>query len=99
MTWFSSRGSCSFKSDSLLQARRDEIVEIAVEHRLRVADLVVGPQVLDPRLVEHVRADLVTPADVGLGILELRLLLLALARLELVELRLEHRERLGAVAV
>src|SRR5437016_6490878 len=32
-------------SNSLLQARRDEIVEIAVEDRLRVADLVVRAQV------------------------------------------------------
>src|SRR5437773_11066528 len=66
---------------SLLQACRDEIVEIAVEHGLRVADLVIRPQVLDPRLVEHVAANLVTPADVGLRVLQLLLLGLALAQL------------------
>src|SRR4029079_7134009 len=86
-------------SHALLQAGRDEIVEVAVEHGLRVAHLVVGAQVLDARLVEHVAADLVTPADVGLRVLELLLLLAALAQLELVELRLEHRHRLRAVAV
>ena len=67
--------------------------------RLRVADFVVGSQILDARLVEHVRADLVAPADVGLGVLELLLLGLALAQLELVELRFQHRHRFGAVAV
>jgi len=41
----------------------------------------------------------VPPADVGLRLLELLLLGLALAQLQLVEPRLEHRHRLGAVAV
>src|SRR3989454_2052834 len=84
---------------SLLEARSDEVVEIAVEHRLRVAGLDAGAQVLDARLVEHVAADLVAPADVGLLLLELRLLGAALAQLGLVELRFQHRHRLGAVAV
>ncbi len=53
-------------SNALLQAGFDEVVQIAVEHRLRVADLIVGAQILDARLVEHVRADLMAPADVGL---------------------------------
>ena len=39
------------------------------------------------------------PADVGLGVLELLLLGLALAQLGLVQARLQHRHRLGAVAV
>src|SRR6476659_1310080 len=99
MTWLSSWTGCSLTSHSLLQAGRDEIVEVPVEHRLRIAHFVAGAQVLDSRLVEHVRADLVTPADVRLRVLELRLLFLALAQLELVELRLQHCERLGAVAV
>src|SRR6476659_4014021 len=99
MTWLSSWTGCSLTSHSLLQAGRDEIVEVAVEHRLRVAYLVAGAEILDPRLVEHVRADLVAPADVRLRILELRLLLLALAQLELVKLRLQHRKCFGAVAV
>src|SRR3989441_10768783 len=73
--------------------------EIAVEHRLRVAGLDAGAQVLDARLVEHVAADLVAPADVGLLLLELRLLGAALAKLGFVELRFQHRHRLGAVAV
>ena len=114
MIWFSSCGgwassfllhralfvsAVSARTDALLQAGGDEIVEVAVEHRLGVADLDVGAQVLDARLVEHVGADLVAPADVGLGVLELLLRLVPLAQLELVELRLQHRHRLGAVAV
>src|SRR6185436_11317962 len=57
---------CSMFLDSLLQARADEIVQVAVEHRLGGAFLHPGAQVLDARLVEHVRADLVSPLDVGL---------------------------------
>src|ERR1700674_2609145 len=66
--------SCA-RSNALLEARGDERVQVAVEDRLRVADLDVGAQVLDARLVEHVGADLVAPADVGLGVLQLLLLL------------------------
>ena len=50
-----------------LQAGLDELVEVAVEHLLRVAALDAGAQVLDAALVEHVVADLAAPADVGLG--------------------------------
>src|SRR5687767_13028191 len=38
--------------DPLFQARGDEVVELAVEHALRVALLDAGAQVLDARLVE-----------------------------------------------
>src|SRR5262245_19160347 len=54
------------RSHSLLQTGGDEILEVAVQDALRVAHFVIGAQVLDARLVEHVRADLVAPADVGL---------------------------------
>src|SRR3990172_1545384 len=86
-------------ADALLQARGDEVVEIAVEDGLGVALLDAGAQILDPRLVEHVRADLVAPADVGLLVLERLLRFVPLAQLVLVELRLEHRHGLGAIAV
>ena len=46
-----------------------------------MADFDVGAQVLDSRLVENVRADLVAPADVGLRVFEFLLLGLALADL------------------
>src|SRR5262249_9426561 len=57
---FSRRSSMSLLSSSmfadkglnpLLQARGDEVVELAVEHALGVALLDAGPQVLDARLV------------------------------------------------
>jgi len=41
-------------SQALLEARFDERVQPAVEHCLGVADLYLGPQVLDARLVQHV---------------------------------------------
>src|SRR5690554_4459877 len=67
-------------SHALLQARLDEVVEVTVEHRLGVADLDVGPQILDARLIEHVGAYLVAPGDVGLGVLHGLALLVPLAQ-------------------
>src|SRR5215207_9687950 len=86
-------------SHALLQARLDERVEIAVEDPLRIADFDVGAQVLDPALVEHVAADLVTPSDVGLGVLELLLGCHADPHLVLVEARAQHLPGFVAVAV
>src|SRR5436190_24081683 len=68
-------------SDALLERCGDEFVQVAVEHALGVADFHVRSQVLDAGLVEHVRADLVAPADVGLRVLELLVLGLELAHL------------------
>src|SRR5690606_35121166 len=93
MIWFSSSAAAGgvpvvsslTGSDSRFQAGGDEGIEIAIENRLGVADLDVGPQVLDARVVEHVGADLVAPADVGLAGLDLVLFGLLLANLELVE--------------
>src|SRR6266581_4030334 len=63
MIWFSSCGGPSGGSfggsffllmavlHALLQARADEVVQVAVEHPLRVAFLHAGAQVLDARLV------------------------------------------------
>src|SRR5690606_28083294 len=63
----SSDGVHAFGADleAGLQARFDELVEVAVEHVLGVGALDAGAQVLDPALVEHVVADLAAPADVG----------------------------------
>src|SRR5690606_10429887 len=69
-----------------LQAGLDELVEVPVEDVLRVGALDAGAQVLDPALVEHVVADLATPADVGLGRLDRVALGIALLHLQLVEL-------------
>src|SRR5208283_4116215 len=76
MIWFSSPAvGCvspgSLTSHSLLQTRGDEVVEVTVEDCLRIADLDIRAQVLYPRLVEDVGADLVAPANVGLGVFEL----------------------------
>ena len=51
-----------------LQAGLHELVQVAVQHLLRVAALDAGAQVLDAALVQHVVADLAAPADVGLGL-------------------------------
>ena len=62
-------------SNALFQAGADERIEVAVEHALRIADFDVGAQILDTAVVQHVRADLVTPAHIGLAGFELVLLL------------------------
>ena len=82
---------------TLLEAGVDEVVEVAVQHALGVADLVVGAQVLDARLVEHVGADLMPPGDVGLGIFLRLPLLVALHHFLFVHLRAQEFH--GAVAV
>ena len=45
-------------SDALLQAGFDELIQIAVEHALCIADFDVGAQILDARLVQYVGANL-----------------------------------------
>src|SRR5690606_14428637 len=65
-----------------LEAGLDELVEVAVQHVLRVGALDAGAQVLDPALVEHVVADLAAPADVGLGRLDRVALGVALLHLQ-----------------
>src|SRR5260370_42598805 len=47
--------------DALLEARADEVVEIAVQHGLRVAHFDVRAQILHAALVEHIGTDLVAP--------------------------------------
>ena len=74
-----------------------EAVDVAVEHLLRVADLVIGAQVLDHLVrVQHVRAHLVAPGGVAAGAqsVELGALLLALA---LQQLGLQHAHGGGLV--
>ena len=76
------------RSHALLQAGGDELVEIAVEHAPAYCRLDVGAQVLDARLVEHVGADLVAPADVGLVSSIVCFSASRLLQLDLVQLRL-----------
>src|SRR5690349_5436667 len=56
-------------AESLLRQRRlHEVVEITIEHRARVRGRNAGAQILDHLIgLQDVRADLVPPADVGLG--------------------------------
>src|SRR4051812_2652917 len=88
-----------FSLDALLERGLDEGVEVAVQHLLGVGDLDVGAQVLDAALVQHVAADLVAPADVGLVVFQLLLRFHALAHLEVVQPRAQALPRDVAVAV
>ena len=84
---------------ALLQTRLDKRVQIAVQHLLRRRRFVVGAQVLDAAVVEHIAANLVAPADIGLGVFELLLRFLLLAQLEVVEARTQPLPGDVAVAV
>src|SRR3546814_14775336 len=48
---------------SLLEAGLDERIKMTVEHLLRVGNFDARAQILDPRLIEHVRADLVARSE------------------------------------
>src|SRR6056297_4093588 len=76
-----------------LQRRADEFVEVAVKHLLRIGALHAGSQVLDPRLVQHVVANLTAPADIGLFLFGRLGLLALLLQLHFVQLgaQLAHR--------
>jgi len=86
-------------SHALLEGGFDEHVEVAVQHLLGGGDFDVGAQVLDAAVVEHVAADLVAPAHVGLRVFQLLLLLHALAHFEVVEARAQALPGDFAVAV
>src|SRR5437016_14335106 len=90
---------CFMSSYARLERGFHELIQIAVEHRAGVAHLHSGTQVLDARLVEDIRADLVAPAHIRLGILEHPGGGIALVDLQLVELGLEHLHGGGAVLV
>src|SRR5258707_4632587 len=90
---------CCMSLHACLERGFQELIQIAIEHRGGVAHLHSGTQILDARLVEHVRADLVAPAHVRLGILEHPGGGIALVDLQLVELRLEHLHGGGTVLV
>ena len=75
------------------------MIKITVEHAARVAGFNAGTQVLHARLIKHVAADLVTPADVRLRLFELRLRFHAFAHFQLIELSLELLHGFFAVAV
>src|SRR5689334_13142843 len=80
-------GSSLMTSDTRLQRGFEKRIEIAVEHLVGGADFDAGAQILDARLIEHVRADLVTPAHVGLRVFQHACGGVALVHFQLVELR------------
>ena len=78
----------------------DEAVEVAVEHGAGVADLVIGPQVLDELVgLEDVRADLAAEADLALLVVLLGEVGLAFLFLQADQLGLEQRQGVGVVLV
>src|SRR5262249_10284611 len=74
-----------YPSHARLERCLQELVQIAVQHLVGVAPFDVGAQVLDPRLIEDVGADLIAPAHVRLGILQYLSCGIALVDFELVE--------------
>src|SRR5207248_3155903 len=89
---------CLLPSRILHQIRADELVDLAVHHRLHVAGFGTGAGVLHERVgLEDVVADLASPLDLLLAALDRRLLLLLLSPDDLVYLRLQHLHRALAV--
>src|SRR4051812_24780958 len=80
------------------EVRLDERIEVAVEHAVDVARLVLGAQILHELVrLEHVAADLAAQVDALLLALDLRELGVALLLLDVGEAGLEHRHRPVAV--
>ena len=77
----------------LFQAGYQVFVDIAVEHLVAIAAFDVGTQILDTRGVEYVRADLMTPADVRLGVFQGLGSGIALLDFLLVKTRSQHFHR------
>src|SRR5690606_9250832 len=80
-----------------LEGGLDELVQVAIEDLVRVTAFDASAQVLDARLVEHVVADLVAPADVRLAGFQRILRGIARLQFRLVQLAGQHLH--GAVAV
>src|SRR5579871_3412086 len=85
-------------ADPLGERGGHERIEIAVEDTARVGGLHVRPQVLDHLIgLQDVGADLVAPADVALGGLDLGRRCFASLQLDLVEPRAQHLPGLLAI--
>ncbi len=88
-------------AERLLRQRRfRELIDVAVEHAGGVGGRDAGAQVLHHLIgLQHVGADLVAPADVGLGGLIGGGFFFALLQFELIELGAQHLPGLSAVAM
>src|SRR5690606_40790804 len=80
-----------------LQAGDNELVQGTVQHRLAVAGLDTGTQVLDTRVIQYVGTDLAAPADISLVIFHGLLVGVALEHFLLVHPRPQHLVRLFTV--
>src|SRR5690606_8114105 len=78
---------------TLLEAGLEVAVEVAVEHLLAIAAFDAGTQVLDARVIEHVGANLVTPADIRLAVFQRLRGGVALLHFQLVQLGPQHLHR------
>ena len=72
-------------SHALLQRRFNKRVQIPIQHLLRGRGFVIRTQIFNTALVQHVAANLVTPADVGFGVFEFLLGFLLLAQFEVIQ--------------
>src|SRR5690606_18967958 len=84
--------------DPLRQGRLDERIYFTIQDCVGIAALHSGAKILDQLVgLQHVGADLMTPADVGLAGRFLVGLLFALLELKLIQTRLEHGPGNGPV--
>src|SRR5438552_14277425 len=88
---FVRRGLAERAARLLHEIRLDEDVDIAVEHAVDVADLLLGPMILHELVrMQDVTADLAAERDFLLRAANLIELRLVLFHLDVIEPRLEH---------
>ena len=61
-----SEGSAPLRSTAF-QFRIDEAIQVSIQHGLRIADFMIRPMILDPIVIDDIRADLRTPATIDLA--------------------------------
>ena len=71
---------------ALLQRGFNKGIEIPVQHLLGIGGFDACAQVFDATLIQHVRADLVSPTHIRFAILKLLLLFHAFAHFKVIEL-------------
>src|SRR5690606_5974334 len=75
---------------TLLQTGFQVLVDISIQHLVAVAALDARAQILDARGIEHVRADLVAPTDIRLGVFQRLRRCVAFLHLQLVQPGPQH---------
>ena len=72
---------------TLFQTRLNKRIQVAIEYLLCGRDFNIGTQIFNARIVQYIRANLMSPAHIRLGRFLLILLGLTLTQLQLIQAR------------